>query len=224
MTVKNSEAQLFILKKFFRKSTASPLRLLYCAFSLWWLGQKIETDIYMKGAQPPEAPGEKWGFVSAPSVTWARLLPTPPCLAHFLSSTAQSHIPNQTFTHPRWRLSVTRSFCEAERSSCSQVSRSCLAGCRAAQAWRGLWWVNPGPKGGRDPRWRPTGEKAAWSVLYTTRTRGKVPARVSRPVRKQLTHQGRHQLFVLCIKVFDQRAGHKPRRNFKIPNISMKHL
>lgn len=43
-----------------------------------------------------------------------------------VSSVAGSHIPSQTFTHPRWRLSVTRSSCEAERSFCSQVCRSCI--------------------------------------------------------------------------------------------------
>lgn len=67
-----------------------------------------------------------------------------------VSSTARSHIPNQTFTHPRWRLSVTRSSREAERSFCSQVCHSCLA------SWRlvGFGWVNPWPQRGQGPRWQ----------------------------------------------------------------------
>lgn len=67
-----------------------------------------------------------------------------------VSSTAQSHIPNQTFTHPRWRLSVTRSSREAERSFCSQVCHSCLA------SWRlvGFGWVNLWPRRGQGRRWQ----------------------------------------------------------------------
>lgn len=51
---------------------------------------------------------------------------------HPVSSTAQSHIPNQTFTHPRWRLRVTRSSCGSERSFCSQALLS-----SQPDGWRG---------------------------------------------------------------------------------------
>lgn len=131
-----------------------------------------------------------------------------------VSSTARSHIANQTFTHPRWRLSVTRSHRQAERSSCSRVCRSCLASCCAELGWRGCGGWTSGEKGagskvGRVCACVCVGGRAVWSihVLYT-----RLPGRHGRqkswhvltsPYRthcdddkKKMTWNGMHQLFV----------------------------
>lgn len=82
------------------------------------------------------------GFVSVhtvPLVTFgAALLHAAAPGPHPVSSTAQSHIPNQTFTHTRWRLRVTRSSCASERSFCSQA-------CHGPQP-DGWWRRNPQPR------------------------------------------------------------------------------
>ena len=123
MTVTNSEAQLFIQKKLLRNSTASPLRLLACAFTLWWLRHKIETDIYMKGAFSPRKRRVKNGVLS-------RRPPWPehdfsqrrPGLAHFLSSTSSvSHTKPDIHTPHGDGWAWPGHSARAERSSCSQV-------------------------------------------------------------------------------------------------------
>lgn len=107
------------------------------------------------------------------------------CLAYFLSSTAWSHIPNQTFAHPWWRLSVTGSSCEAERSSCSRVSHICLPGCRANAELEGLRWVNLGPKVGVvQDYWGGLSRLFTHFRLCTTHMRGKAPARAGWPMQK----------------------------------------
>lgn len=79
----------------------------------------------------PNLTAENRGFGSvhmAPLLTFsAALLQAAAPGPHPVSSTAQSHIPNQTFTHPRWRLRVTRSSCGSERSFCSQALLSSQA-------------------------------------------------------------------------------------------------
>lgn len=79
----------------------------------------------------PNLTAQNRGFVSvhmAPLLTFsAALLQAAAPGPHPVSSTAQSHIPNQTFTHPRWRLRVTRSSCGSERSFCSQALLSSQA-------------------------------------------------------------------------------------------------
>lgn len=119
---------------------------------------------------------------SAPFLTSARL--SMPGLLP-MSSTAWSHIPNQTFAHPRWRPSVTGSSREAERSSCSRVSHICLPGCRADAELEGLRWVNLGLKVGvAQDYWRGLSRLFTHFHLCTTHMRGKAPARAGWPMQK----------------------------------------
>lgn len=83
-----------------------------------------------------------------------------------VSSTARSHIPSQTFTHPRWRLSVTRSSARLR----GVPVHKCAAAVSQAAGLAGLRWVSPWPERGQGPRWRQGGGRAVWSThsLYTT--------------------------------------------------------
>lgn len=165
---------------------------IYCmicsVFILWgfWLRLQAKADIFIKWKRlwTPKPFREKWGFVSAyaaPSLTLARLFSTPPCLAHFLSSTARSHIPKPDVHTPTVTAErdpvILRGWEEFLFPSLPQLS------CRLLRCggFGGDVMGEPGAKRGQGSKTR-----AGWwesclfmrHCLYTTRLRGKILARV----------------------------------------------